>query len=357
MKQNRLNILMIGPHLNSTGGIPNVVNNLIEAGLRNMVHLKYISTLKKYVPGRYIYKLLELLLACLLLILEKKKDIDIVHLHFSTGMSFYRKLILFKIAKFKKKRVVIHLHGSEFEAFFNLSGRLRQRLIKYFFDNSDGIITLSMYWKNMTSHISTNKNIVILHNGADLTKYSNKLSNVGTVKIVFMGRLGIRKGVYDLLRAFELVMMKAPYAHLYLGGDGDIDKVKKIIAERPYKNNVHVLGWVSGNDKIDIFRSCDIYVLPSYNEGLPGSILEAMAVGVPIVTTMVGGIPEAVIDNRNGFLLKPGDIQSLADRLIQLCKDDRMRVQMGKESRAIMFEKFDIKQLVLQLCEFYQKIY
>jgi glycosyltransferase involved in cell wall biosynthesis len=347
---------MIGPHLKATSGISNVVNNWKEVGIGNDIRLQYISTLTNYVPGRYVNKVVDAVVASYQLFFTKSSNIDLVHIHLSHGMSFYRKLILYKIAKHKKNKVIIHLHGSEFELFFNTSNERRKKIIIKFFNEVDAIIVLSKSWENFIRNISTNNNIFVLYNGVNLQKFSGKIINKDRINISFMGRLGIRKGVYDLLEAFEQVVNKVPSAHLILGGDGDIEEVTKIISEKKLSNNIHLLGWVSGPDKVKVFRECDIYTLPSYSEGLPGSILEAMGVGVPIVTTPVGGIPEAVQENRNGFLVQPGDIESLSDRLLRLCNDSSLCRQMGEESRILAHNKFNIEQIVFELLDIYQKV-
>ena len=100
----------------------------------------------------------------------------------------------------------------------------------------------------------------------------------------------------------------------------------------------------------------DSYVLPSYNEGLPGSILEAMAAGTPIISTPVGGIPEAVIDGYNGYLVAPGDVDGLFDRLSRLCEDAERRSVMGKHSRELVIRKFDMANIVKQVSHVYDTL-
>src|SRR5690606_10983036 len=125
-----------------------------------------------------------------------------------------------------------------------------------------------------------------------------------------MGRLGSRKGTWDLLEAFKRLAAEVPNVRLVLGGDGEIDKARRIVARDGLEARVTIAGWLSGAEKLDVFNRTDIYALPSYHEGLPASIVEAMAAGAPIVSTPVGGIPEAVTDAFNGFLVAPGDVDA-----------------------------------------------
>lgn len=347
-------VTMFGPSLAATSGISAVINNWIEAGIHDGIDLDYISTLDDYVPGQYFIKFKNGIRSYLRILTKKSSSVDIVHIHMSFGMSFYRKSIIFLIAKIKKYKVVVHLHGSRFKEFYEEGNGVQKKLIKLLFDKSDAVFVLSNSWKNFVETISINKNIYILNNGSSVEKFGDKIVNDnGDILIVFMGRLGKRKGTYDLIEAFREVIKEISNVKLLLGGDGDIEDVKSLISDLDLIDKVKVLGWVSGSEKIMTFRKADIYVLPSYNEGLPGSILEAMSAGAPIVTTPVGGIPEAVKDGVNGFLIKPGDIKHLASKLIILCKDEQLRIQMGNASKKIIQGKFDIKQIVEDLVEHY----
>jgi len=352
----KLKILMCGPHLKATSGISNVVNNWIDAGIGGHVDLCYVSTLRHYVPGRIAAKTMNAIAAYWNVLIKLFASFDILHLHVSSGMSFVRKWILFKLAGYSRIKRVIHIHGSNFDEYYDSSPSWLQRLIRNSFNNADAVLVLSEKWKEFVNRISSNRNVYILYNGSNLSIYSGKIDHGDRINISCMGRLGKRKGTYDLLEAFLNVCRENPDAHLVLGGDGDVEEVRKIIQDQDVGDRAHLLGWVTGDDKIRVFKECDIYVLPSYNEGLPGSILEAMAVGVPIVSTPVGGIPEAVIEGRNGYLVEPGDREKLFDRIMLLCRDEESRRRMGRESRKIIEEKFDIYKIVDSLVGIYRKV-
>lgn len=347
---------MIGPHPNATGGISTVVSNWIEADIDKLIQLDYISTLDNVAPGFSFKKIRDALKAYLTFIGKNKNDIDIVHIHLSHGMSFYRKLGIFFISKIKSLKVITHLHGSKFEEFYYNGSKTRQKLIKYLFDNSTAIIALSDAWKKFIQLISKNENIKILYNGASPEKFGVAHKDNTHIYISFMGRLGERKGIYDLLKAFEKLSPVFPQAYLILGGDGDVDKVKELVSQKKIADKVDVTGWVSGQDKINIFNKSDIYVLPSYNEGLPGSILEAMAAQTAVISTYVGGIPEAVIPEKNGLLIQAGDIDALYIALKRLCSDPKLTKKMGLASKELVTTKFNINDIVKQLHKIYEEV-
>ena len=354
---NKYKVLMFGPGLKVMGGISSVVNGWIEAGIEQKLDLKYITTLQDGRPGRYLGKLSDALKAYSILLIEIMRPVDIVHIHLSSYMSFYRKLIIFWFVKKRKIKTIAHLHGSMFKEFYKNGSAIQKNLIKWMFNKSDAIIVLSETWHQFVSEISTNSNIYILHNGVSLETFQTKKSiNKQHITITFMGRLGKRKGTYDLIDVFTRLSTEYPDVELLLGGDGNIEEVKNLVDKKGLNNRIHVLGWISGPEKIKVFANSDIYALPSYNEGLPVSILEAMASSLPIVSTTVGGIPEAVIDNKNGFLVQPGDIDTLYMRLSELCRRKQLRQKMGQASVELASQKFDVQKLIDALITVYKNV-
>jgi len=355
-KDTRLSVLMFGPNKNSTGGIANGVNNLIENGIGEMTQFHYVSTVENSVSGQYIFKIGDALKAYFHLIIKSRHHVDIIHIKMSSYMSFFRKWIIFKYSKWKKIKTIIQIHGSEFELFFNNSNSFVKKIIVDTFDTADAVLVLSKSWKKFVQNFSANPHVYILYNGSSLKKFSGKTQNNSQIIVLFMGRLGQRKGTYDLIEAFGKAIKIVPDLKLILGGDGEVAQVNEMVAQKGLKNHVIVPGWISGEEKIRLFKSSDIFVLPSYNEGLPNSILEAMAVGVPIISTPVGGTSEAVIENRNGFLIDPGDVDSLSNKIVKLGQDRKLREEMGKESQLIIKEKFDIENIVAKLGEIYAEV-
>ena len=346
---------MFGPALTATSGISNVINNWICADIRQQVELKYIATLDEYVPGQYFKKLCNGLRSYLQYILTRTSSYDVVHIHLSSAMSFYRKLIIFIIAKIKKDKVIVHLHGSEFEEFYFSGSGIQKKMVAWMFNHANVVLVLSKKWKNFAKSISANENIFVLYNGAIPEQFYPSLHDQSIINILFMGRLGARKGTFDLLKAFLLIHEELPNVKLILGGDGELDKANQFVVENNLQSKVEIKGWLSGQDKIDAFRNAQIYVLPSYNEGLPGSVLEAMAAGLPIVSTSVGGIPEAVLNGVNGIIINPGDIKSMSSALFKLCKDGSLREKMGNESLVLANSKFYMKNIVAELLKIYKQ--
>jgi len=179
-------------------------------------------------------------------------------------------------------------------------------------------------------------------------------NNSELVKILFLGRLGKRKGIYDLIDAAK--HLKSRNIEIDLFGDGNLEEFKKLIEDNNLQEKVKIMGWISGEKKDEVLRNSDIFILPSYSEGLPMSILEAMAVGLPVISTPVGGIPEAVEDGINGFLVKAGDCVELTKKIDLLADDRALREEMGEQGYRIAKEKFDIKIIIKNLQEIYDEL-
>jgi glycosyltransferase involved in cell wall biosynthesis len=118
----------------------------------------------------------------------------------------------------------------------------------------------------------------------------------------------------------------------------------------------HLPGIVTGEQKNKLVLEADIFALPSYNEGLPIALLEAMAAGMAIITTPVGGIPEVITDGDNGFLVAPGNISDLAEKLTILVNNQELRQKMGWRNRKIAEQGLDVKPYAARLVSLYETV-
>lgn len=173
-------------------------------------------------------------------------------------------------------------------------------------------MVLSDKWKKIFEKIFTNSKIVVINNGIDTNKYKVAQNSVDEFKDVFvlLGRLGRRKGIYDVIAATQKLVNRGFSPKIYLAGDGEVAKVMKIIKNHNLDKYIEVTGWVDMEQKVKILKKSSTLLLPSYNEGLPMSILEGMASGKVIIASNVGAIPE-VVDLNNGILVSPGDVDKL----------------------------------------------
>ena len=350
------NILMIGPSKDVRGGISTVINSYIHSEIANKYNVILLSS---NVDGSRFTKLFQFLKSIFnFLWIMILKDIKIVHVHTASRASFYRKSIFVIFSKIFRKKVILHIHGGEFSIFYHEeSGLVKQYYIKRMLYLSDRIIALSKGWEKKLKNILGESGLItIISNAISMPEHINVNKTDGNllITVLFMGRLNRRKGVYDLIETLNLIVRKMRNVRFILAGDGDIDKVKQIVSGKGLSPYVVVPGWISNKEQY--YKGADIYVLPSYNEGLPMSILEACSYSLPVITTPVGGITEVIEDGVNGFLVQPGDIKILEEKLLFLIRSGELREQMGKAGYEKVKDKFNIDHVVEQIDALYKEL-
>lgn len=271
--------------------------------------------------------------------LLRNRRIRIIHIHGASKSSFYRKYCVFLVAKYLfGKMVIYHAHGGKFHLFYeNGSPRVRKN-IRHFMTSADYVICLSRQWKNFFIHSFGIKSLSIINNPVPVQAPPYPAAADGRrLSLLFLGKIGDNKGIFDLLDV--LAANRELYQHaikLRVGGNGEVNRLKDYIITRQLTGMVEYAGWVEGDLKTHLLSSCDVLLLPSYNEGLPVSLLEAMSFGKPVVATRVGGIPEIVKDGVNGFLMHPGDKAALKDHIDYLLGHTAERKKMGVRSLEIV---------------------
>lgn len=278
------------------------------------------------------------------------KEIKIVHVHGASDASFWRKRVFINIAKMFGKKVVFHCHGAEFKRFTSQHRKAVVNTLK----KCDKIIALSESWKEWFEETIETNNIIVIKNIISPPNVAKVAHEKFT--LIFLGRLGERKGIYDLLDVLidhkEEFLNKLEFLY---GGDGDVEQVKEIIEKEGLENIAKYQGWVNGAKKEYMLNVADAYILPSYNEGLPISVLEAMSYSLPIISTRVGGIPEIVHDGVNGFLMQPGDKVSLYKAIASLMENKDVSIGMGVNSKQIVKEHMP-QYVENQLKELYESL-
>jgi glycosyltransferase involved in cell wall biosynthesis len=258
------------------------------------------------------------------------------------------------MAKIYRKKVVIHMHGAEFMMFYNQELSKRQRkYVHKIFVMADSVIALSKEWKQNLDTILGEKAAKVIVNAVIVPE---EKSIKGNHTLLFLGRIGQRKGVYDLLKALRIVAETFPDFQLIIGGDGEAETLLQKSRVYNLQSYIQYVGWVSGEEKERLLKTSSILVLPSYNEGMPMSVLEGMSYGLPIVSTTVGGIPNLVTHGVEGYLLKPGDIQGLAKYILKLLEDNDLRKTMGEAARKRIEEEFSINTSIEALVSLYHEV-
>jgi glycosyltransferase involved in cell wall biosynthesis len=355
-------ILMVGPGLNvkKGGGISSVVRTYLNSSLTKKYNIIYIHTMVEGTKMKSFFIGIKGLLRIIYLLLTQ--SVELVHIHTSSGWSFRRKAFVLLLAKIFRKKTILHLHSGGFEIFYNEENRtLGKKIIRKVFNSASCIITLSSSWKKFVREITLNKSIRILNNPVDFYRIYRQIGDINETKkpgnlIFFMGEIKPGKGVYDIVKAFPSVAAQIPKVKAIFAGVGEINNLNNLCEKLEVDMIVETVGWVNESRKIEFFRTAKIFVLPSYYEGVPITLLEAMSAGLPIVTTPVGGIPDVFEDGINGYLIEPGDIDALSNTIVRLLKDEKLREIIGKNNIKKVKEEFDINVVVRKLSKIYEEL-
>ena len=202
--------------------------------------------------------------------------------------------------------------------------------------------------------IAPESNVLVMYNAVPLPVFDEKPKEErDTVNITFLGLIGERKGIFDLIEVISRLTADGCNIHLTVGGNGDISRFHKEIEMKNLKNHVTYVGWIVGDEKDKLLRNTDIFVLPSYGEGMPMTILEAMSYAIPVISTNVGGVPEIVVDGETGYLIEAGDRNALYDKILGLVNDKAERNLFGKNGRDVIKQRHDIQKNTELLSKIY----
>jgi glycosyltransferase involved in cell wall biosynthesis len=183
----------------------------------------------------------------------------------------------------------------------------------------------------------------IVHCGVDPGEFTPRPHRTRGHRLLFTGRLAAVKGLPILLEAVARLAPKHPNIELLLAGDGpERPALEQRAAELGITDRVRFLGYQSSDQVRALLQETDVFTLPSFAEGVPVVLMEAMASGVPVVTTRVAGIPELVEDDVSGFVVPPGDVAALVAAIDALLRDPSLRSRLGAAGRATVEREFDI---------------
>lgn len=344
---------MLGGHLSNQGGIASVQQQYFNSWDYSGYDLRHLAT---YGSGSQLGKLLMAMKASVVYVWTMLIwRPAIVHLHFSDGVSIFRKSSFVALGKVFGKKIVLHCHASSFDVLYDGRGRVLRRFIEQVLDLADLLLVLSNSWKAYFERLPLTVPIQVLHNPVKAYFPESQASGMQPVALT-LGKLGERKGTYDILDAIPLILEHIPNAEFWLGGDGELERIGAILDEVSWGKQVRLLGWVKDDQKELALSSASLFLLPSYHEGLPVAILEAMIHGLPVVSTPVGGIPEVVLEGETGFLVEPGDVRAIAQKTTLVLQDESLRQEMGNNARKLAKAKFESGQILQQLYEIYDNL-
>jgi glycosyltransferase involved in cell wall biosynthesis len=280
----------------------------------------------------------------------------VFHIHFSKQGSTFRKMMLARMAMRRGMPVVFHAHSGGYAAFLSGLPKALKDLVCATLQRADRIIVLSSQWRDYYVNecgIDPTK-VRVMPNPTRIPRELPNRETRRAIQFLFLGRISNAKGAFDLLQAFSQLRCEEPSAvRLVFAGDGEVEKMRE--QARSLGDRVRVFAWIDAQRRDELLRESDVFVLPSYAEGMPMSLLEAMAFGMPVITTNVGGIPDVVADKVEGRLIEAGQIATLSRAMQQMLDDRSARLRMGSNARA-RAEEFDVERYAEKLIALYTEV-
>lgn len=356
-------VLFVGSFLDkakdgSVGGQMYACKSLVGSELSNDVEWILLDTTGKSVPPPPIYSRLfsaikRIFKFIYLLIFQSPSSVLIFS---ANGPSVYEKGFMIVIAKLLGKRTIFAPRGGPLIDEI-ASSKIKKNYFKIIVKYSDYVICQGAFWKDYFKGLlgdEVSEKLIVIPNWIDYNLYKRKRMsspiNTNAVNILFMGWMQVEKGVNDLFDALMKTDLEGYNVNMYFLGDGnqrEILKERAILENKKQNLKFYFPGWVHGSEKFEYLNQSDIFVLPSYAEGMPNSLMEAMASGIASISTNVGAVSDLIDDQLNGIMFKPKDITALLNALQQLVTNKVQRDIFATRAEEKIYKNYSLNSAVI----------
>lgn len=315
-------VALASPDLGSLGGISAVA----DAYRRHIpgIHIVETNSRRGTVAGAFV-----LAWSLLKIPFLRAAGVRVLHAHGASGKSFVRKCMLMSWARLWGMKTVFHCHAGPFRDYVARVGTdyVARKLCK-----CDAVATLSKVHLPLFRDTLSLPRVFVINNMVEPSGFRRQYNAGKKVSFLFLGLLTGRKGIFELLDAAAILNGRYPGRfNIIVGGNGDeSERFHRHIAELNIGGVIDYRGWLRGSGKEAALREADVTVLPSHAEGTPICILEGFDHGMPAVASDVGGIPDLVVDGRNGILTPVGDASALAEAMEKYIADPTLIEKHGR---------------------------
>ncbi len=309
-----------------------------------------VSNLKKSFAAKI--QLIPFVFFSVLYAIKYSKNQDIIHAHWVLGA------IQARILHFLKKTpYILTVHGTDAEIMKN--SILVRTIMKGILLKASKVICVSSFLKKEVSRISPNANVCVYPNGVGgvekLFHITRNPVSKNPAKFLYVGRLSEEKNILWLINGFRLIKKTFNGIHLSIVGSGSLEnKIKNFIKKSNLENNIDLIGPVPPHEISKCYQNADIFILPSLREGFGVVLIEAMAAGLPVIASNVGGITDIIEDAKSGLFIDPKDVKTLEAAVNALYLDSNKRYEMGVRGRRLVEKKYMWKNIALNI---YNNIY
>lgn len=345
-------MVLIGTAPNAPGGMSAVVMSYREAGLFELASCDYLSSYTQ--PG--LWNQLRCFGGTLLTLCGRllRRRVRLLHLNSASRGSFWRKSLLAALARQFGVPYLFHIHSGEFPDFHSQQSSLGKAWIRFTLERAARVLVVTEYWVPVLQKIAPHSKFQVLRNPVQVPVQQPDKSGLRE-QILFLGRVREKKGAFDLLQAMPALLAVVPSAKLLMAGDGDLDAARALCDTLGIAHAVEFTGWIDGTRKQHAIDSSGTFVLPSHFEAISVGILEAMAQGLVVVASRVGGIPDLVRDGSNGLLVPVHALDTLAGTLARIILEpaecERLTRQAFQDVQA-----YEMKAVVQSLLGIYAEV-
>jgi len=288
--------------------------------------------------------------------LAKEKKYDLSHSFFTVPCGFVSLLLKFEFGI----PYVVSLRGSDVPGYSERFGFLYKfitPIIKFIWKRACFVIANSDGLRQLALQSSPEKEIGVIYNGIDIEEFfpDHSKTDPNHFNIICVSRVTPRKGIRFLVQAFKILEARYDHIRMIIAGDGNEKKsLEQLVRGLGLEDKVVFLGVVPHEKLIDYYQKANVFVLPSLNEGMSNTMLEALACGLPMVATDTGGTKELITNRKNGLIVEMQNPDDLAEKIEQIILDRELEKQMGIESR-ILAEQLSWGKVASQYVDIYEK--
>ncbi len=371
-QNNKPGILILGPLPPVIGGISTHVDHLLRPPLRDQYSLAVLQTMSRkhgnetYESENIILKIAQIGLdAFALIIFLSRKKPGLVHINssFNSG-AFWRDALYLLICKVFRKPVLMQYHGGRLDEFLSgFTGPVKKVIIRIL-NLPERIVVLSQVQAEPFTGICPMSRVSILPNMINPEEYNYTKRNeadedksAGLTIGFLASHLNAEKGIWELLEMMDHVVGKYPGTRLLIAGDGgEIEEMRVYCKVKRIQSYVEFLGFLVKEEIISLLKRLDILVLPSHSEGFPMVILEAMASGVPVAATSVGGIPDILDRGGCGLLFPPGNVNAFLETVEKLLDSKTLRLRFSKKGRERVQRQYSVEVVGKKFADLYKEL-
>jgi glycosyltransferase involved in cell wall biosynthesis len=343
MGNKEIRILYAVPKPSSAGGMAMISMMLYDYGLFNNPNILHFDTYYSWGENKFLRALQSVFMKLHFFYILIFKKVDVVYVMTSSYWGFYDKTLYCLIARICRVKSVINPVGGHFIMFHNKNS-LNRFLVPIALNIPNAVIAGTSFWFKYFKENFPKVNLIDIPNPVNFKGRNSVIKKNGNEYVLtYLARVEKDKGIYTFIEAAKLLNEKVKCKYIIAGVGRELEKVKEMIrADKSICDLFDIYGFVEELEKDRIFSITDFYILPTEFEVLPISILEAMSFGNVVISTNVGGIPDAIIHGETGFLVEPNNHHDILNLILMLIENPELKNSVSNNAIKHVKEKYEL---------------